>query len=162
MPGTDLDFQAMMLHSRWGSPELNPELKNILKHTRKIKMLKGSILINEKNEKIVLEEDTLIPTDQFLWNELGMFTTDFRLGKLDKKDYKEAKYWAKLAFDCLHLRMYRAFTVAMSRLATLLELSQSVDGYLRELMGKRHNVEEKREIQESPNVLFAKKNKGGA
>lgn len=156
-PSSDLDFQAMQLDGRWGDPQMNEELKTRLQATKQIKLLKGSELKDGKGGITILEEDTLVPTSQFLWNELSIFTRDFRLGNLDDRDYRFAMHYTTIASDCLRLGMNRAFTVALSRVAAILELSQSKKGFLRNLLNKRHTITENKDITESPNLILPKK-----
>lgn len=158
-PINDLDLQMMMIDGRWGDRKIDNELLSRLKTTKMIKIKAGSVLVNEKGKESKIHEDTLVPTDIFLWGELSFFTRDFRLGNLSKADYEEARHYTLLAADCLRLGMTRAFTVCLSRVATILELSQSRDGFLRELLGKKQSVEERREILETPSLLIPKKNR---
>lgn len=158
-PASELDYQMMIVDGRWGDVNIPAELKDRLKTSKLIKVLKGSEIIDAAGNKTTLEQDQLIPTEIFLWGELGFFTRDFRLGNLDPADYREARHYTLIAADCLRLGMNRAFTVAMSRVATILELSQSKKGFLREMLGKKQTVEERREIMENPSIFTPKKNK---
>jgi hypothetical protein len=156
-PANDLDFQMMMVDGRWGDKNLDADLRDRLKTSKFLRIKAGSVVINSDKEETIIDHDTLIPTEVFLWGELSFFTRDFRLGNLSPADYEEAKHFTLLAADCLRLGMHRAFTVCLSRVAAILELSQSKKGFLRELLGKKHNVNENREIMETPTLLMPKK-----
>jgi len=156
-PSSELDYQMMMVDGRWGNDEISEELKQRLKTTKRVKMLKGSRIIREDGTEDILTEDTEIPVSLFLWNELSIFTRDFRLAHLNPSDYRRAEHYTLIAVDCLRVGMHRAFTVALSRVAAILELSQSRDGFLRNLLMKKHNVQESKEITETPNLIMPKK-----
>jgi hypothetical protein len=158
-PASELDYQMMMVDGRWGDDNISEDLKDRLKDTRRVKMLAGSVIIDSRGNETILEEDALIPTSTFLWNELSIFTRDFRLANLDEKAYKQALHYTYIASDCLRVGMNKAFTVALTRVAGLLELSQSRDGFLRGLMMKKHSVEEIKEIGENPNLVLGRKQK---
>jgi len=157
MPSSELDFNMMMIDGRWGDPHINEELHGVLKESRQIYLKAGSKIIDRDGREVVLEKDTTIVTEAFLWGELALFTRDLRLGFLKGNDYRTAIHYQQMAADCLRLKMYRACLVAMTRVATLIELSQSFDGNLRKLVHKKHSVQEMKDIAENPNLILGKK-----
>jgi len=163
-PANDLDFQMMMIDGKWGGSDLNEDLRNRLYTSRWIRMAPGSEIHYmekvdgqwvEKNRVLVAEE--IIETKEFLWGELSFYTRDFRLANLNDKDYVEARHYTLLAADLIRMNMKKAFTVCLTRVITILELSQSRGGFLRKLLGIQHKIEEHREIPESPSLILPKR-----
>ena len=65
------------------------------------------------------------------WELLGFYTKDMRLGNLDNYDYKMCIYHLNIANECLKLNYFDAFSICLSSVATILELSQSKGGFFR-------------------------------
>ena len=124
VPISDLDLQMQMIEPAYGKPGINPELLELLKE-------KGIVLNYETGN---LEEAEL----SSLWSVLGIYTKDLRLGNIDKYsgEYDYVRVYMDLAADCLQAKMKKSFIICMSRVATVLELSQSKGGFLR----KRQNT----------------------
>lgn len=68
-----------------------------------------------------------------LWDELGFFTRDLRLGNLSKMggDVPYCEHYLALAGDVLSLGCPNSFTSAYRRVAGKLEISQSKGGFFR-------------------------------
>lgn len=68
-----------------------------------------------------------------LWDELGFFTRDLRLGNLNKmgSDVPYCEHYLALAGDCLSMGLPGSFTSAYRRVAGKLEISQSRGGFFR-------------------------------
>jgi hypothetical protein len=68
-----------------------------------------------------------------LWDELGFFTRDLRLGNLNRmgSDVAICEHYLALAGDCLSMGLTNSFTSAYRRVAGKLELSQSRGGFFR-------------------------------
>lgn len=70
-------------------------------------------------------------TKEKLWEQLQFFTRDLRLGNLSGAEIVACKHYLDLAGDFLKEGYIDAFTVALSRVAGMTELSQSRGGFLR-------------------------------
>lgn len=116
-PQTELDLALMTTDALWGRPEVSPELKNRLNKLYKT---------TDKDGKEGYEA-------QSLWGLLSYYTRDMRLANLSvmNGEFEYVKYFIDLAGDCLQEGLTRPFVIALSRAATVLELSQSKGGFLR-------------------------------
>jgi len=113
LPQSDLDLQLMTIDSVWGKQEINKDLK-----------AKLSKFFVTENKEITMES---------LWGLLGFYTRDMRLANLSQwnGEFEYCQYYLDLANDLLQAEMIEPFLVALSRVATMLELSQSKGGFLR-------------------------------
>ncbi len=120
MPQNELDFNLMCTDSAWGKAEVPPELRTRL---NKYFTAKGE----DGKEKVVIES---------LWGLLGFYTRDMRLANLSawNGEMEYCQYNLDLANDLLLANMIEPFLITLSRVATVLELSQSKGGFLRRKM----------------------------
>jgi len=118
-PQNELDLAMMTTDSVWGKPEINPELQEILNTFYKIKNADGTEGYTAKS----------------LWSLLSFYTRDMRLANLDFQQMEYCMHYINLAGDCLQEGLIRPFAIALSRAATMLELSQSKGGFLRKRQG---------------------------
>lgn len=143
VPLNDLDLQMQMTNSSWGKSDVPEGLKNRLKKLHMVKDDKG-IQVNDP-------EGNPIATTESLWDLLGFYTRDMRLANLSvwngEIDY--CRYYLDLANDLLHSNFIEPFLICLSRVATVLELSQSKNGFLRRRMGT-FTQENKTETMEPP------------
>lgn len=142
VPRSTLDFSLMTTESVWGRAQVPIELKN-------------------KLQKYYLEIGKKEPTKESLWGLLGFYTRDVRLGNLSKWDeLPYCRYLLDLAGDLLQADMIEAFLIALSRVATVLELSQSKGGFLRREMNTFRQAQKFTEEKEPPKKsLFGAQNK---
>lgn len=110
----------MTTNSQWGQPEVPPELKDKLNVVLKAQYEDGS------QQNVI----------QSLWGLLGYYTRDMRLANLSviNGELEYCQYHLDLAGDFLQENMVKPFVICLSRVATLLELSQSKGGFLRRKM----------------------------
>ena len=128
MPENALDYNMMMVESVWGRADVPPEL------AEKLKKIKGFIIDKEGNP--VLDQNGNIETvREDLWSTLGFYTRDMRLSNLDNARYNYTVHYTDLASDFLRVDMIEPFLICLSRVATVLELSQSKNGFLRNRQG---------------------------
>lgn len=120
VPMNELDAQMMTIDTEWGG-SVAPELKSKL-------MEIGGKVSTDSEGKLKLQ------TEQ-LWGLLSYYTRDIRLGNLDKETYPICVAWLDYAGDCLRLDWVKSFLTALSRVVTMLELSQSRGGFLRKRLG---------------------------
>jgi len=117
LPQNDLDMQMMTTNSVWGRSEISPELKERLNRYFEV--------MEEDGEKKF--------TKSSLWGLLGFYTRDMRLANLSYKqnELQYCQHYLDLANDLLQSDMIEPFLICLSRVATILELSQSKNGFLR-------------------------------
>lgn len=147
-PTNDLDLNLMLTDSVWGKPEVSPELK-----TRLNKIFKGQ---NETGEAVDVIES--------LWGLLGFYTRDLRLANLSpwNGEFNYCQYYLDLANDMLQAGEIEPFIICLSRVATILELSQSKGGFLRRRQNTfTHETKGDEEPAKKSLMGMGKKNGGG-
>ena len=117
LPQSELDLNLMLTNTMWGNPELSETIKQ--------KLNKGRIIKDEQGNAYVDKQD--------LWGLLGFYSRDLRLANLSSfnGELEYCKYHLNLANDFLHCDFVEPFLICLSRVATVLELSQSKGGFLR-------------------------------
>lgn len=158
-PTSDIDLQLLLTDNLWGSREL-VNLDLILKKY-KYQLVEGE---KAGDKKILLKES------ENLWNMLEFFTRDLRLGNLDNAELFLVRYDLDLATDLLNMGCHRSFITCLSRVASVLETSQSKGGFLRKIIQSifKHETKEISEYQGGQKKGFLgipglnlKKGKGG-
>ena len=147
-PRNELDFNLMTTDAVWGKADVPLELKRRLN--------KYYLARNEKGQETQVIES--------LWGLLGFYTRDMRLANLSNwnGEIQYCQYMLDLANDLLQTNLIEPFLITLSRVATVLELSQSKGGFLRRRM-HTFTQESKYQEQEPPKKsLFggAKKKEG--
>ena len=119
-PMNELDLQLMIVDSEWGQ-QIAPEL---------------SLKLSTMGVKPVQSADgkMYVPKEK-LWGLLSYYTRDMRLGNLDKDSYIISVEWLEYAGVCLRLDLVKSFLSSLSMVITMLELSQSRNGFLRKRLG---------------------------
>lgn len=130
LPKSDADYNMLMTDTVWGSEYINEELKD------KVSQI---FAYTDKGE---IKYDK-----QELWGLLGFYTRDMRLGNLDNVEIVYCRYFLDLANDFLQVDMIKPFLVSLSRVATVLEISQSKKGFLRKRM---NTISTEHYMQEEP------------
>jgi len=136
MMRSELDLQLLTTDSVWGKAEINPELRRKISQAYGAYVQKrndaGDLLYDEFGKPVM----DLIVTEEGLWSLLGFYTRDMRLGNLDSisGEVFYCQYYLDLANDYLQAKMVQPFLICLSRVATVLELSQSKKGFLRRRM----------------------------
>jgi hypothetical protein len=97
------------------------------------------------------------------WGILGFYTRDIRLGNLDKHtgEYAYVKYYLDLAGDFLQADLNKSFLVALSRAASVIEISQSKGGFLRRRMGTLTSENKYSGIDPAKKNIFTGKGSNG-
>ena len=125
VPESALDYNLRMVESDWGKDEsISPEL------IKKLTKIKG-FYIDQNGKPILNGEGEYATIKEKLWATLGFYTKDMRLSNLDTAQFRYCVHYTDLAADCLRVDMIEPFLVCLSRTATVLELSQSRGGFLR-------------------------------
>jgi hypothetical protein len=139
VPQSDLDFNLMTTDSMWGQPTVNEDLKE-----RLMTLTEG---VDAEGQPIYRKDN--------LWALLNFYTRDVRLANLSKLDeLPYVKYYLDLAGDMLQSDMIRPFLICLSRAATVLELSQSKNGFLRRRMNTFTQEQFKTEMEPPKKKLF--------
>lgn len=115
-PMSELEMMFITTQPAWGR-EAHKELDN------KVKRMKRE-----------LEADgSLKETNQKLWGLLSYYTRDIRLANLNSVngEFEYCQFYLDLAGDLLRANYVKSFLTALTRVITVLELSQSKNGFLR-------------------------------
>ena len=120
LPQSELDLSLMTTDPVFGKAEVSPELISRLNKVYKTQDENGK-------EGYTIES---------LWGMLSYYTRDLRLANLSawNGELEYAQYFLNLAGDFLQAGHVEPFVISLSRVATLLELSQSKGGFLRRKM----------------------------
>ncbi len=158
LPQSELDFHLMTTDSVWGKADVSHELKVKLEKYFSVKDANGKPLFDEKGNPVVNAES--------LWGLLGFYTRDMRLANLSSwnGEVEYCQYYLDLANDFLQAQMCEPFLICLSRVATMLELSQSKGGFLRRQMNTLRTEAMHGEFEPPKKQLFGtgdKNKKGG-
>lgn len=118
LPRSEVDFNMLMTDTVWGSPYINKELKD--------KISRYYMGTNKAGQPEVKKES--------MWGLLNFYTRDMRLANLDASELHYCRYYLDLAGDFLQVDMIEPFLITLSRVASVLETSQSKKGFLRKRM----------------------------
>jgi len=133
VPHNEMDLQMQLTNPKWGH-EVPEELKE------KLSAIKGYAK-TENGEYVEVKDQ--------LWGLLSFYTRDVRLGNLSTMwgEVEYCRYYLDLANDLLRENYVQSFLTCLSRVATVLELSQSKGGFLRKLINtiRQEHLREERE-----------------
>jgi len=120
LPTSELDLNMMLTNALWGKTEVPTELKERL----------------NKDFSTVDAEGNVIVTTASLWGLLGFYTRDMRLANLSEWNHElqTCRYMIDLANDYLSENMVEPFIISLSRAVSIMETSQSKNGFLRKQM----------------------------
>jgi len=128
IPLNDLDFNLMTTESTWGKDGL------VISQDLRKKLTKHMGSFDKDGNLLKNEDGTPAVTKESLWGLLGFYTRDMRLAFLNNLELLYCQYFLDLANDLLQFNMTKPFLISLSRVATILELSQSKGGFLRRRM----------------------------
>jgi hypothetical protein len=154
VPSSDLDFNMQLTNTVWGSDLITPELRDLLAKEYYVTDDKGAVVLTPDGKPLLKRES--------LWAIHSYYTRDLRLGNLDRKDAFEFKYcvhYLDLAGDMLKTGMLQPFVICISRVATMLELSQSRGGFLRKEMNTLRSENKQELLEPAKKSLFGGKPK---
>ena len=138
-PKDVLDFNLMVIDSVWGKDSISLDLQEKLKNVK--------ATYKDESGQLWVDKESL-------WGLLGFYTRDMRLSNLDTAQFKYTVYYTDLAGDMLKENFINSFLICLSRVATILELSQSRGGFLR----NRQNTLTQEWIQRGGGLEPPKKN----
>jgi len=148
VPHSDIDLQMQMTNPEWGH-KVPQELKD------KLTKIKGYSPSDDGKSYTVIKEE--------LWGLLSFYTRDVRLGNLNVflGETEYCRYYLDLASDLLREDYIDPFLTCLSRVVSVLELSQSRGGFLRRqnnTIRQEHSREEKE--PKKRNLFGGSKNNG--
>jgi len=122
VPYNELDLNFMITEPAWGRECPDELYQAVSKIT--------SEAYEDANGVLVVDKEPL-------WGLLSYYTRDLRLGNLSgmSGELKYCQYWLDFAGDLLREDYIQSFLSALARVITLLELSQSKNGFLRRRQG---------------------------
>jgi len=128
VPMSDLDFYLMTTDSVWGkdTAEISEDLRG--------KLSKLYSQVDKNGKPLQTPDGKFVVSKEGLWGLLGFYTRDMRLANLNFLELVYCQYYLDLANDLLQVNFAKAFLISLSRVATILELSQSKNGFLRRRM----------------------------
>lgn len=148
LPQNDLDLQFLFTDPAVGKIEVPEEVKE--------KLMQYFVEYDEEGRPHI--------TKQSLWGLYGMYTRDMRLANLSEwnNELQTCRYMIDLAHDLLLNDYPRGFMVALSRAVTIMETSQSKDGFLRRKMNTLTNEHINQNLEPPKKSFFGgKPNNGG-
>ena len=148
IPLSELDLNLMTTDSVWGKSDIPIELKQRLEEYYLKRDDKGAVIFDK--------EGNLVGDKASLWSMLGFYTRDMRLANLNYWDgeLQYCQYFLDLANDFLQADMIKPFLICLSRVATLLELSQSKGGFLRKNMNTLRTESKSGDFEPPKKSLF--------
>jgi len=157
LPQSELDFHLMTTDGVWGRNDISPELKE--------RLTKYYVQRDDKGDIVLGDDGSPAITSQSYWNLLGFYTRDMRLANLStwNGEVEYCQYFLNLANDMLQAEQIEPFLISLSRVATMLEISQSKGGFLRRQMNTLRTENLQGEVEPPKKQLFGgtKKDKGG-
>ena len=146
VPQNDLHFQLLTTNTEWGG-NIPDELRD--------KLSKKYLVENEQGERFIKTTG--------LWEILGFYTRDLRLGNLSEwnGELTYVRYYLDLANDLLQENAVKPFLICISRVATQIESSQSKGGFLRRRMNTLTQEHFQQEFEPKKKSLFGNLMGGG-
>ena len=138
-PMSELDLKMLMTNPAWTEQNIPKHLQDRLKH-----------IISENDEEVEFEN---------LYELLAWYQRDLRLGNLSSWDGEVVycHYYLDLASDCIKMNLAKSFITCLSRVATVIEISQSKSGFLRKLPTKQeHLIEERNNESKKKSGFFGR------
>jgi hypothetical protein len=116
----DIDLQFHTIEPDWGK-EISSELKKVLARDFKIET------IDSNGEPLTLTYNDVS------WKLLDYYKRDLRLGNLNDYQIFFSNEWINFAGDGLNMDYKKSFITALTRVISVVELSQSKQGFVRKL-----------------------------
>jgi len=155
VPFSDLDLDYLTVEPSWGresTTELKRKLVSKASEVYQCENCESTTIYNDEKLGLVCgnckSQDIRRYVDvETIWGEMGYLTRDLRLGNIGTGELKDARHFLDLAGDCLREGYNQAFLLSLSRVANILELSQSKRGFFR----KRRNTVTSERVDHEPN-----------
>ena len=146
LPTSSLDLTMLTTNPVWGNSEVSSDLKQAL--------FKYYETTNEQGDKEI--------TAQSLWGFFSFYTRDIRLGNLSDRtgELKACRHYLELAGDLLLSGYIEPFIIALSRAISIVETSQSKNGFLRDGMNTITNKNLNQDLSPPKKDFFGGKQGG--
>jgi len=164
VPQNDLDFNYIVTDTRWGKPDMSAEFKEYLSDKKKVIIPKGARYLDPKTGEEKESDGTVLAYEtEYLWERLQFLSQDLRLGNLNPLLGETAycQYYVNLANDLLQEGYKHSFIIAITRVATVIELSQSNRGFLRKNLTTFRHKQTVTQNEPPKRTIFGGKSKGG-
>jgi hypothetical protein len=79
----------------------------------------------------IAEQDIVVVERQAMWDLLQLYRQDLRLGNIKREQLPYCEHMINLCSDTIMENYPQTAMICLSRAASVLELSQSIDGFLR-------------------------------
>jgi len=131
IPKSDLDLQMMLTDNEWGKLKVSTGLGDQLnKEVRRSYKAGESLMIDGVIK--TLDKDCVLVEKESVWSVLqAVYVRDLRLSFLTEDQIVWVTYYLDLAHDILQSGYPIAFVTTISRVASVVEPSQSKKGWLR-------------------------------
>ena len=165
LPTSELDLQLMLTDPEWGKAGVPSELQaKLTEKAQKLEQLRDDLQERINTGVITYEEaEEMLKSGvrDKLWGLLSYYTRDMRLANLSKFDGEiiYCQTWLDFAGDCLRAGYIKAFLTSLSRVITVLELSQSKGGFLRRRHGTFTQEQKQETIEPGKKGLFGESKK---
>lgn len=125
LPTSELDLNLMLTNTEWGRRTLSDELRTKLNRYAVIRDKEGAPILDDQG-RLQFEENSL-------WDLLQFYNRDIRLANLSEwnGELRTCRYMLDLAGDYLQENMNQPFVICLSRAVSIMETSQSKNGFLR-------------------------------
>jgi len=153
MPQSELDFHLMTTDTLWGSKDVDMQLQE--------KLSQYKVTRDDKGEQLFDSEGNALGTKRSLLSDLSFYKRDLRLANLSAWNGEIAycQYYLDLATDFLNADLGEPFLICLSRAVSVLELSQSKNGFLRKTMNTMRQEHLSGELEPPKKTLFGKNKK---
>jgi len=112
-------------------------------------------------QTVFIEADRMIAMADDVWSTLQpIFTRDLRLGKINDDEIIIVRHYLELAHDCLQSGYPLACVTCLSRVAAVIEPSQSRGGWLRRLFNTLRMERSDELIEPKKRSLLGKQKEG--
>jgi hypothetical protein len=155
IPQSDTDYYMLTTETVWGKDEIPSGLKDRLTQQFVVNDQNGLPMKNNFGQVYVRESS--------LWNLLAMYNRDLRLANLSEwnNELNVCRYYLDLSADFLNCGMINPFMISLSRVATIIETSQSKNGFLRRMLNTLRHESTTQNLEPPKKGLFGKGDKGG-
>lgn len=163
----DVEFNSMVTEPTYGREEVSKAFRErTVKEEVRITVRRGEYYpaavskgerykgidnnVYEAQEDMVVyrqaDQDIVIVEKQAMWELLQLYRQDLRLGNIKREQLPYCEHHINLCSDLIMEGYPQAAMVCLSRAASVLELSQSIDGFLR---GKHVSIVSEQSIKQT-------------
>jgi hypothetical protein len=143
---SSMDFELLLADPRWGTDEVTQKLRDRL----------------EKTKYFIDNNNNITEVRDQLWSILAFYTKDVRQGYLSENNNEMSyvRHFLILAGDLLSHNYNKSFVIALSRAVSVIETSQSKNGFFTKQKNTLRKEETHTEIEPPKKRFFGGFNKG--